>query len=116
MKEAEPMRQLGYALDDAFYRVPEGRERTKERIATLTRAEVNAAIRRHLKPRHLRIVAVTSDGAAFARAIVEEQPSPIVYPAPMDERTREEDQRIMVHPLGLQHGVRVVPPERLFER
>jgi len=116
IREAEPMRRLGYALDDVFYRVPDGRNLTRARIAALSRAEVNAAIRRHLQAERLRIVAVTSDGAAFAKAIVEERPSPIVYPAAMDERTRDEDERIQVYPLKLKDAVRVIPPVRLFER
>lgn len=116
-KEQEPMRRLGYALDQTYYGVPWDRDGLRERIAKLTREEVNAAIRRHLRADELHIVVVTEGGEAFARELVAGAPSPITYAAEKPAALLEEDKVIAAYDLHLDEGsVRVVRPEALFER
>src|SRR5204862_1683178 len=54
--------RLGYALDSRYYGIPEYNSYMKTQLAKLTLAEVNAAIKRHLKSDRMRIVLVTKDG------------------------------------------------------
>lgn len=115
-KEQRPMRRLGYALDDVFYG-SEPRDELRERLKGLTREEVNAAIKRHLRPDRLHIVVVTEDGEAFKQQLVAGARSPIEYPAEKPRRVLEEDKRISTWDLGLaEKDVRVTKPAALFER
>ncbi len=116
-KEQEPMRRLGYALDDAFYGVAWDRDDLRAQIAKLTRAEVNAAIKRHLRADRLHIVVVTEGGDAFAKELIEGAPSPITYAAEKPAALLKEDETISSFDLRLDDGsVRVVRPEQLFQR
>jgi zinc protease len=116
-KEQEPMRRLGYLVDDQFHGQPGARDALKQKVASLTLDEVNAAIKRHLRPDRLRVVVVTKDAAPLKAALVANTPSPIPYPAPPPAWVLEEDKAIMVHDLDVEDGdVRVIGPDALFER
>lgn len=114
-KEQQPMRRLGYALDDAFY--GSSREALKKRIFGLTRDEASAAIRRHLRKDRLQIVAVTEGADELASQLVRDVPSPIFDAADKPEALLEEDAAFAPYDLGLEEGrIRIVRPEDLFER
>ncbi len=114
-KEQDPDRRLGYLLDDIYHRAPLTRDELKARMQTLTRAEVNAAIRRHLRADRLRIVAVTADAAAFAQALKAHQAATITYPAPPGAAILDEDKAIGAYDIKLKAGnIRVVRPDQLF--
>lgn len=116
-KEQEATRRLGYALDQAYYGVPWDRDGLRERIAKLTREEVNAAIQRHLRADKLHLVVVTEGADAFAKELVAGAPSPITYAAEKPAALLEEDKVIAAYDLKLDEAnVRVVRPEALFER
>jgi hypothetical protein len=88
----------------------------RREIEALTPAEVNAALRKWINPDALRIVMVTSDGAALRRELVSGAPSPIHYDSPVPAEVLAEEKRIEALPLGLGEGdVRVVPSTALFE-
>lgn len=111
------MRRLGYALDQAFYGVPWDRDGLRAQLAKLTREQVNAAIKRHLRPDRLHIVVVTQGGDDFATELRAGAPSPITYAAEKPAALLEEDKLIQSYDLKLDDGtVRVVRPEQLFER
>ena len=85
-------------------------------MAALSRAEVNAAIQRHIDPANLDIVVVTADGSAFSEAIRDEAPTPIRYTSsPPAEGSDQavEDTRISEIKVGLE-GVEIVPTKDLF--
>ena len=111
------MRRLGYALDDVFYGTAHDRDRLRARLKELTRDDVNAVIKRHLRADRLHMVIVTEDGEAFGQRLVEGATSPIEYPAEKPARILQEDKRISTWDLGLKaKDVKVVTPETLFER
>ena len=62
--DSDPKRALGYALDSRYYGIPEYNTYMKTQLPKLTFADVNAAIRRHLKSDRMRIVLVTKNGGA----------------------------------------------------
>jgi zinc protease len=114
--EAQDSRKLGFALDDVFYRTPDFLKRLRERLPSLTAAEVNAAIRQWIDPSRLRYAMVTADGAAFQAELLSGRPTPIHYNSPKPAEILEEDKKIQVQRLGLDaRNVRVLRSDQLFE-
>jgi zinc protease len=114
-KEQTAMRRLGYALDDAFYGGALNRDALRKAVAGLTREQVNAAIRKHLRADRLTFVVVTEGAEEFAADVAANKKSPIVYPARVDAAVRKEDEGIVVLDLGLSRSdIRVIKPEALF--
>jgi zinc protease len=114
-KTQEPMRALGYAVDDVL----EGRarEQVAAAIQKLTLDDVNKAIRTHLRADRLQMVVVTQDGAAFRKALLKGEKSPLSYAAPPSDELKKEDALIEAYDLKLKpHTVRLVKPEALFEK
>ncbi|MDO8539284.1 MAG: pitrilysin family protein [Opitutaceae bacterium] len=110
------MERLGYALDDVFYGLEESHiTRFRRMMDELTLEEVNAAIRKHWQAKNVQIAIVTQDAAAFADALVNDQPSPISYSSPKPDAVLEEDKLIRNFPLKvLRENVRIVPVAELF--
>ncbi len=109
--------RLGYALDDRFYGVDgDGHlARFGEMMNSLTREEVNAAIKKHLQTSNVAIAIVTGDAESLQKALVDDAPSPITYPTPKSEEILAEDEEIVVFPLTVAaDAVRIVPVEEIF--
>jgi zinc protease len=108
---------LGYALDSRWFGIPEFTTYLRERLAALTRDEVNAAIRRHLSGYDLDIVAITKDAKGLEHALVSDAFSPVTYDAPKPAELLEEDRIIGALPLGIrQTDVSITPVEDVFAR
>jgi zinc protease len=109
--------RLGYAIDDRFYGIqsPGHLARFREEIASLTCAEVTAAVRRNLSTENVTIAIVTANAAAIAEALAADAPSPIVYATPKPAAVLDEDESIAVYPLHIDRAdVRIVPVEGMF--
>lgn len=110
-------RQLGFAIDDAFY----GHEQPwiemlQASWAELTCEEVNEAIRRHVDPENLQIAIVHPDAAGFADELAADEPSPIEYLADVPVEVLEEDLTIVPYVVGIEgERMTVVPVETMFE-
>lgn len=117
-KEAPPLRGLGYRVDQALTGMPFDRDGLRERVRQLTRADVNAAIRRHLRADRLALVVVTEDGAGMARDLVARKAAPLKYLAPnIDKAQLAEDAVIDAFDVGLAADrILVVKPDALFAR
>jgi zinc protease len=73
-------RRIGYAIDDRFYGEDTAwLDALRARWATLTAAEVNAAIRRHVDLSRLEIAIIAPDAEALAERLASETPSPMTY-------------------------------------
>jgi len=108
--------RLGWALDDAFYGAPHALARLRRDLGTLTLAQVNAALRKHLDPARLRFAFVARDARALERALGSGAPSPIRYASPRPPKLLEEDKRVEVQPLRLgASDVRVLDGRKMFE-
>ncbi|MCC6859887.1 MAG: insulinase family protein [Bryobacterales bacterium] len=108
--------ELGYAIDSLFYGIPDYNSYVKKAVAGLTREEVNRAIRRHLNPGRLQIVAVAKDAEGLKRTIVSNAPSPMTYNSPKPKEILEEDKRVEKFPIPLSAAdVTIVPVDRVFE-
>jgi zinc protease len=108
---------LGDAIDGIYYLIPNYNKYLKERLATLTRKEVNRVIKRYLRNDRLVIVAVANHAEELKRALTSGEPSPITYNPPKPAETLEEDKIVEKFPLDLRpEDVRIVPVEEVFER
>ncbi len=110
--------RLGHAIDSRFYGIDgDYIDLFRSRIRALTLEQVNAAIRRHLTFRNVKIAVITKDAAAFRDALVKNTPSPITYDTPKPESVLREDAIIETwHIPVTAEKVTIVPVEQMFER
>lgn len=111
--------RLGYRVDDFFYGVGGAGHlaRFGEILPTLTRDEVNAAIKKHLQLDRLKLAIVTGEAAKLSETLTTNAPSPITYPTEKPPEVLAEDQEIMVYPLRVAaEGVEVIPIAETFAR
>jgi zinc protease len=114
-KQQDRMRRLGYALDDVFYPSLLPRDALLAKYATLTRDDVNRAIKKYLHADKLAIVVVTEDAQPFVRDLLQKTPATIAYPGKVPPEILEEDKLIAAYDLGLApERVHVVSPNALF--
>jgi zinc protease len=108
--------RLGYAIDDRFYAI-KGSHLTNFRKAmdNVSRADVNAAIKKYWQYGNMEIAMVTNDAQLLKDALVNDTPSPITYKTPKPDSILEEDKQISSFPLKVKpENVQIVPVERLF--
>lgn len=86
--------QLGYALDSRFYGIGDYASTMRERLAKLTVADVNKAIKKHFSAQDLYVVMVTQDAEGLKEKLVSDEPSTIKYEAPRPKDVLAEDQVI----------------------
>jgi zinc protease len=111
--------RLGYAVDDRFYGIDgEGHlARFRRMMDELTLEDVNAAIKRHLQYRNLKIAIVTGDAANLRALLASDAPTPIEYPTPKPDAIVAEDREIAAVPLALAaERIEIVPVDEAFER
>jgi zinc protease len=111
--------RLGYAVDDRFYGIDgDGHlARFRRMMDELTLEEVNAAIKRHLTYRDLKIAVVTGDAANLRARFASDAPTPITYATPKPDEIMAEDVEIAAWPLSLAaERIEVVPVAEAFER
>ncbi|HEY7410579.1 MAG TPA: pitrilysin family protein, partial [Vicinamibacteria bacterium] len=109
--------QLGYRLDSDWYGIPEYTQYLRDRLSKLTRAEVNAAVKKHLSGTDFFVVAITKDAEGLKKALVSEEFSPMTYDAEKPAELLAEDKAIGGLKLGVRaEAVRIVPVEEVFAR
>jgi zinc protease len=114
---ASQSQRLGHALDSRFYGTPDYVEYIRSGLASLTREQVNAAIRRHLSAENVRVVCITKDAEGLREALVSDAPSSMTYEAPKPKELTDEDLVIGAKKLAIDPArVRVIPVEQVFAR
>ncbi|HEX2778815.1 MAG TPA: hypothetical protein VHM30_04895, partial [Gemmatimonadaceae bacterium] len=109
--------QLGYALDSKWYGIPEFTSYMRDRLAKLTRDDVNAAIRRHLSATDLNVVIITKDAEGLRDRLVSDAFSPIKYDAEKPAELLEEDKVIGARKLSIRpENIRITPVEEVFRQ
>ena len=109
--------QLGYALDSKWYGIPEYTSYLRDRLAKLTLADVNAAIRKHLSGRDLQVVIITKDASGLAEQLKNDVAPPIKYEAPKPPEVLDEDRAIAAAKLGIKpEAVTITPVDEVFAR
>jgi zinc protease len=108
--------RLGYAMDSHYYGIPDYNSYVKSQLAKLTLADVNAAIKRHLKSDRLRIVLVTKNADSIRDAIIKNNPSPITYNSPKPKQVTDEDKVIQEYRISVKpEDIVITPVDRVFE-
>ncbi len=110
------MGRLGYRLDDYFYGLKGNfLDMFPDKINALTRDEVNAAIKKHLQYKNMKIAMVTQDAESLKKALVENQPSPLKYSNPKPQTVLDEDTEIEVYPLKVKaENVKIINIKDVF--
>jgi zinc protease len=86
-------------------------------LAKLTVADVNRAIRKHLRPRDMKVGMITKDAEGLKQRIVSDEVSTIKYEAEKPQDLLDEDKLIGAMKLGIRaDAVQVVPVEEVFRR
>ena len=102
--------ELGYAIDSAYYRLPQYNEYLKAELAKLTLADVNAAIKAHLRTNRMVITVVSRNGEELMRQLASDDPSPMTYNSPKAAAIMEEDKIVEKWPLNLHPADITVKP------
>ncbi|MFP4528606.1 MAG: M16 family metallopeptidase [Candidatus Kapaibacterium sp.] len=114
------MMRLGYQLDSKFFGIEDGGdyiEFFRNKIRSLTRKQVNEAIRNHLNYQNIKIAMVTNNAEDFKSRLVDNAPSPISYETPKPDAVIAEDQVIAEYPLDIKaENVIIVPVDQMFEK
>lgn len=114
------MMRLGYQLDSKFYGIKDGGdyiEYFRKKIDALTLDQVNAAIKKYLNYKNIKIAVVTSNAEDFKDALVKDSPSPIKYVSPVGDKVLTEDKVIEIYPLKfLADKIKIVKVDEMFEK
>ena len=109
--------QLGYALDQKWYGLPDFVTTMRDRLGKVTRAEVNAAIRKHLQAKDLSVVIITKDAAGLKETLVSDAFSAIAYDGEKPKELLDEDKVIGARKLGIRpEAVTITPVEDVFAK
>jgi zinc protease len=116
--EQTPDRQLGYALDEAFYGNKDFLKSYRAALDGLTLDQVNAALKKHLDVTQLHLAAVTRGIDAFATELTAGKPATVKYANPkMPKDVLADDKLIAVFDLGLKDtDIQKVNVAELFEK
>ncbi|ANM28714.1 peptidase M16 [Acidobacteria bacterium Mor1] len=111
--------RLAYALDDRFYGVDGSGHlaRFREVLPSLTVEEVNAAVKKHLDPEHMKFAIITGAAPELKQALAEETPSPKSYgQIEKPDEILEEDKIIAGYALNIPaENIAITPVESMFE-
>ncbi len=109
--------QLGYAIDSAWYGIPEFTSTMSGKLAKLTREEVNAAIRKHFSAKDLSVVIITKDAAGLKEKLLSDAVSTIKYDSEKPKEVYEEDKVVGAMKLGIRpENVKITPVDDVFAR
>jgi zinc protease len=110
------MARLGYAIDDRFYGIPGSHlAQFRAMVGTLTLADVNRAIKKHLHYGTMVIAVVAKDAKGLHDELVNDLPSPITYRTKKPDSVQSEDKDIAVFPVKLApKDITVVPVTEIF--
>ncbi len=93
--------ELGYAIDSLYFGIPDYNTYVKTAVAKLTRDQVNAAIRKHLRADRLQIVAVSPNAQQLKKDLIGVGPTPIHYNSEKPPDVLAEDQIVEKFDIGL---------------
>jgi zinc protease len=109
--------QIGYALDSQWYGIPEFTKFMRDRLSTLTLAEVNRVARKYVQTSDLSIVMVAEDASGLRERLLADTPSAVKYDAEKPKALLDEDRAIGAMKLSLKPAaVRITPVEDVFAR
>ena len=111
----DPGTRLAYAVEAEALDLPDLLVDLPPELEALTVEEVNAALAEHIRPRDLRIVAVTGDAEALVETLSEDSATPLVYSSERqpDAEQAKVDEEVAAMSVGLSEAT-VATAEGLF--
>jgi zinc protease len=108
--------EIGYAIDSAYYGMPEYNQYLKAALAKLTVDDVNRAVKKYLHADKLQIVGIAKDASGIKAALASGAATPIHYNSPKPQDVMDEDKTVEAWPLGVKpEDVTIVPVSTVFE-
>ena len=109
--------RLGFAIDDHYYGAARAwLDHLRAEWESLSLAQVNGAIRRHIHPENLEIAIVTANANALADKLASDAPSPITYDSEKPAAVLTEDREIQAFPIHIARDrMRVIPLDQIFQ-
>jgi zinc protease len=108
--------ELGYAIDSAYYGIPNYNEYMKGALRKLTLDDVNRAIKRHLRAENLQIAGVAKDASGLLAQLTDGEATPVHYNSSKPQEILDEDKIVEKWPLHLRpQDVAIVPVDKVFE-
>jgi zinc protease len=108
--------ELGYLIDSGVYGIGPYSAYLKKALAGLTRDQVNAAIRKHLRTDNLYIIVVGKNMAEFKEKLLAGTPSPMTYNSPKPEAIMAEDKIVESWKLPVKaENIEIVKVDTVFE-
>ena len=116
LQARDPGRRLAFALDAEAMGVPNMLTHLPTALERLTLEDVQQALKTHLRPQDLTIVAVSGEAEALKKALTSEEPTPIQYAdVTPDEAQAAVDATVSQGVVGLEpSAVVIVPAEGIF--
>ena len=113
----DPSRRLGYAIDALVY----GKDivaELKARLPTMTKVQVDRAIRKHLDPKRLTVAIVSDDAKALRAELASGKPTPMSYDTKDTlAEVLERDKAIARFPLPVSASrIKIVSAGVMFEK
>jgi len=110
--------RLGWKMDSRYYGYEDFLAEAGKVLPTLTREDVNAAIKKYLQANNVQIAVISPNADAFKEDLVSNKPSPIQYANPnMPSAVINEDTVIQIYPLEVKpENVRIVPAAEFFKK
>jgi zinc protease len=117
VKTSTANQQIGYALDSAWYGIGDYATTMRAALARLTVDDVNRAIRKHIRPRDMKIVVITKDADALKEKLEADAVATIAYESAKPPEILAEDKEIGAMKLGIRaDAVHVIPADEVFRK
>jgi zinc protease len=106
--------RLGFLMDSRYYGMPYYIDEIDRRLGSMTREEVNRAVKKYLQTERYDAVLVTDDAEALETALEADEPSPITYESEKPEAILETDKKIRKLPVR-PTAIEIIPVGDMFE-
>jgi zinc protease len=109
-------KQLGYAMDSAFYGIGEFGEYVTSQLNQLTVEDVNRVIAENLQSENMHYVFITGDGKDMVKRLSQEQSSPLKYNSEKPKALTDEDAIIQDYKLAIPaNNIELLDIDAVFE-
>ena len=109
--------RLGYKIDDVFYGIKDHLKTLPKMLDKLTLEDVNAAIKRHLQYKNMKIAMITKAAKSLKKALVSNKKSSMEYNSPKPPEVLAEDIEIEKYRLDIKEDkVKIVNADDMFIR
>ncbi len=109
-------RQLGYAMDSAYYGTPDFVTYIKTELDNMTVEDVNRTIRENLQMENMQFVFITKDAKGLKERLVNDTTSAMTYNSEKPDSIMEEDKILQDLKLGFdEKDIKIIPVKDVFK-